>query len=100
MGHIIFHGHESEICKTTLHERFAPECDVTGMCVNASKTKSLVLSRSSAHCSLQINGEEVEQVEKFKYLGTVFTSDGKLEEEIDRRIEVASVVLSELARFM
>ncbi|VDP47374.1 unnamed protein product [Soboliphyme baturini] len=74
-------------------ERFAAECDVTGLRVNASETKSVVLSRSPAHCSLQINGEAVEQVGKFKYLGTVFTSDGKLEEEIDRRIRVAGGVL-------
>ncbi|VDP39228.1 unnamed protein product, partial [Soboliphyme baturini] len=68
------------------------------MRVNASKTKSLVLSCSPARCSLQINGEAVEQVEKFEYLGTVFTSDGKLEEEIDGRVGVASDVLRELAR--
>uniref|UniRef100_A0A183J7R5 Reverse transcriptase domain-containing protein n=1 Tax=Soboliphyme baturini TaxID=241478 RepID=A0A183J7R5_9BILA len=49
-------------------ERFVAECDATGMLVNASKTKCLVLSRSLIHCSLQINGEAVEQVEKFKYL--------------------------------
>ncbi|VDP02381.1 unnamed protein product [Soboliphyme baturini] len=36
--------------------------------------------------------------EKFKYLGIVFPSDGKFEEEIDRRIGVASGVLRELAR--
>ncbi|VDP41074.1 unnamed protein product [Soboliphyme baturini] len=70
------------------------------MHVNASKTKSLVLCHSPARCSLQINGEVVEQVEKFKYFGIVLycTSDGKLEEEIDRRIGVASAVLRELAR--
>ncbi|VDP15220.1 unnamed protein product [Soboliphyme baturini] len=50
-----------------------------------------------------INEEAVEQVEKFKYLGTIFTSDGtesdgKLEEEMERRIGVASAVLRELAR--
>ncbi|VDO96939.1 unnamed protein product [Soboliphyme baturini] len=80
-------------------ERFAAaECDVTGMRVNASKTKSLVLFRSPVRISLQINGETVKQVEKLKYLGTIFTSDGQLEEEIDRRIGVASGVLRELAR--
>ncbi|VDP36399.1 unnamed protein product [Soboliphyme baturini] len=74
---------------------FATECHVTGMRVNASRTKSLVLCRSPARCPLQINGEAVEQVE---YLGTVFTSDGNFEEEIDRQIGVASGVLRELAR--
>ncbi|VDP15044.1 unnamed protein product [Soboliphyme baturini] len=49
------------------------------MRVNASKTKCLALSRFRARCSILINGEAVEQVEKFKYLTVVFTSDGKLE---------------------
>ncbi|VDP10972.1 unnamed protein product [Soboliphyme baturini] len=37
-------------------DRFAAECDVTGM---------------------RINGEAVEELEKFKYLGIVFTGDEK-----------------------
>ncbi|VDO81544.1 unnamed protein product, partial [Soboliphyme baturini] len=45
-----------------------------------------------------INGKAMEQLDKFKYLGIAFTSDAKLEEEIDRRIGVASKVLRELAR--
>ncbi|VDP08943.1 unnamed protein product [Soboliphyme baturini] len=76
-------------------ERFAAQCDVTGMLVNASKMKIQLLSRSPARCSLQINGEAMKQ---FKYLGIVFTSDGKLEEEINQRIGVASGVLREPAR--
>ncbi|VDP03110.1 unnamed protein product [Soboliphyme baturini] len=79
-------------------ERLAAECVVTGMRVNAYKMNGLVLSRFPARCCIQINGEAVEQVEKFKYLGSVFTSDGKLEEEIDLRIRVGSGVLRELAR--
>ncbi|VDO85022.1 unnamed protein product [Soboliphyme baturini] len=69
---------------------------MTGMRVNAYETKSLVISRYPTRCSRQINGEGVEQVEKLKYLGTVFSSDGKLEEEIDRRNAVARGVLREL----
>ncbi|VDP14671.1 unnamed protein product [Soboliphyme baturini] len=61
-------------------ERFATECDKTGMRVNASKMKSLVLSHSPARCSLQINGEAVEQ------------------EEIYGRTEVNSGVLHGLTR--
>ncbi|VDP23512.1 unnamed protein product [Soboliphyme baturini] len=67
------------------------------MRVKASKTKSLVLSHFPALCSLQINEEAVEQVEKLKHLRTVFTSDGKLE-EIGRQIRVASGVVRGLAR--
>ncbi|VDP18750.1 unnamed protein product, partial [Soboliphyme baturini] len=79
-------------------ERFTAECDVTGIRMDASKRKSLVLHRSPARCSLQINGDAVEEVEKFKYFGIVFASDGKFEQEIDRRTGIASHILRELAR--
>ncbi|VDP37378.1 unnamed protein product [Soboliphyme baturini] len=46
-------------------ERFAAEYDMTGMQVDASKMKSLILSRSSER---KINGEAVEQLEKIKNL--------------------------------
>ncbi|VDP48679.1 unnamed protein product [Soboliphyme baturini] len=57
-----------------------------------------MFSRFLARCSLQIKGETVEQLEKLKYLGVIFTSDGKFEEDIDWRIGVASGVLLELVR--
>ncbi|VDP02797.1 unnamed protein product [Soboliphyme baturini] len=54
------------------------------------KTWHSVECRLSNVATHTISGEIVEQVEKFKYLGIVLTSDGKLEEEIDRRIGAAS----------
>ncbi|VDP14652.1 unnamed protein product [Soboliphyme baturini] len=77
-------------------ERFAVECDATGMRMNASKTQNLLLSRFLARCFLEINGEAVEQVEKFKYFGITITTDAKFEDEIDWRIGVDSGVLCEL----
>ena len=35
---------------------------------------------------LQVNGATLKQVEKFKYLGVAFTSDGRQNEELDTRI--------------
>jgi len=42
--------------------------------------------------------QHTQQVEKFKYLGVVFTSDGRRCEEIDTRIGKANAVLRELYR--
>ncbi len=39
-------------------------------------------------CPLQVGGEFLPQVEEFKYLGVLFTSEGRMEREIDRRITV------------
>ena len=40
-----------------------------------------------------MNGATLKQVEKFKYLGVAFTSDGKKDEELDTRIGKASAAM-------
>ena len=41
-----------------------------------------------------MDGESLPQVEEFKYLGILFISYDKLEQEIDRRIEASSTAAS------
>ena len=45
---------------------------------------------------LQVNGARVKQIEKFKYLGVAFMSDGGQDEELDTRIGKASAVMRAL----
>jgi len=47
---------------------------------------------------LQTSGNTLQQVEKFKYLGVVLTSDGRRSKEFDTWIGKANAVLSELYR--
>ena len=42
--------------------------------------------------------EILPQVEEFKYLGVLFTSEGRMDREIDRRIGAASAVMRTLHR--
>ena len=49
-------------------------------------------------CPLQVGGEFLPQVEEFKYLGVLFTSEGRMEREIDRWIGAASAVMRSLYR--
>lgn len=49
-------------------------------------------------CSLQVGNKLLPQVEEFKYLGVLFTSEGRKECEIDRRIGAASAVMRSLYR--
>jgi len=56
------------------------------------------LSRNSRQCTLQVSGNTLQQVEKFKYLGVAFTSDGRQNKELDTRIGKANAVLRELYR--
>ncbi|KAI3354103.1 hypothetical protein L3Q82_018655 [Scortum barcoo] len=71
-------------------ERFAAECEAAGMRISTSKSEAMVLDRKRVACPLQVGGEVLPQVEEFKYLGVLFTSEGKMEREIDRRIGAAS----------
>ena len=43
-----------------------------------------------------MNGETLKQVEKLKYVGVAFTSDGKQDQELDTRIGKASAVMRAL----
>ncbi|KAK3534231.1 hypothetical protein QTP86_007026 [Hemibagrus guttatus] len=62
--------------------RFAAECEAAGMRVSTSKSEAMVLNQKKVACTLQVGGELLPQVEEFKYLGVLFTSDGRMDREI------------------
>ncbi|TWW71143.1 hypothetical protein D4764_17G0006260 [Takifugu flavidus] len=68
----------------------AQPCEAAGMRISTSKSKAMVLNRKKEECLLRVKEEILPQVEEFKYLGVLFTSEGKMEQEIDRWIGVAS----------
>ena len=58
-----------------------------GMKINFKKTKVMKISRKKkTTVRIIINGERIEQVEEFCYLGSVVTTDAKCHSEIRRRI--------------
>ena len=66
------------------------------MKISTVKTEVLHLSRNPDQCELQVNGATLKQVEKFKYLGVAFTSDGWQDGELDTWIGKASAVMRAL----
>jgi len=78
--------------------RFAAECEAVGMRVSTSKSEAMVLCRKMVVCSLRVGNELLPQGKEFKYLGVLFTSEGKMEREMDRRIGAASSVMRALYR--
>ncbi|KAK3526405.1 hypothetical protein QTP70_025434 [Hemibagrus guttatus] len=77
---------------------FAAECEVAGMRISTSKSEAMVLDRKKVACTLQVGGEFLPQVEEFKYLGVLFTSEGRMDCEIDRRIGAAAAVMRPMYR--
>ena len=76
--------------------RIAVACDNAGMKISTSKTETLHFLRNLVHCSLQVAIVSLKQVEKFKYLGVAFRSDGKQGEELDVQSGKASSVMQDL----
>ena len=62
-----------------------------GMKINVKKTKAMVVSRkpNSPKINIAIDGEQIEQVTSYMYLGSLITEDGRSENEIKRRIMIA-----------
>ena len=55
--------------------------------MNVQKTKVLVISRDqNTRVNLQLNGQVIEQVKWFKYLGSTITDDGRSQREVSTRI--------------
>ncbi len=58
--------------------RFAAECEAAGMRISASKSEAVFLSPKRVASPLQVGGVLLPQVEEFKYLGVLFTSEGRM----------------------
>ncbi|KAK3559275.1 hypothetical protein QTP86_009939 [Hemibagrus guttatus] len=78
--------------------RFAAECEAAGMRISTSKSEAMVLDWKKVACTIQVGGEVLPQVEEFKYLGVLFTSEGRMDCEIDRRIGAAAAVMRSMYR--
>jgi len=81
-----------------LLERFAAEREAAGMRVSTSKSEAMVLCRKAVACFLQVGTECLSQANEFKYLRVLFTSESKMEREIERWIGAAAAVKQALYR--
>jgi hypothetical protein len=57
-----------------------------GMGMTVEKTKVMRISRQSLTVKLIIDQKQLENVESFKYLGSILTNDGRYTCEIKRRV--------------
>ena len=71
--------------KTERLEKFAGQ---TGLVINEMKTKSMHINNPSVE-KLKVNGNEVESVDEFIYLGSVVSTDNSAEKDIKHRINKA-----------
>ncbi|TWW56354.1 hypothetical protein D4764_08G0003410 [Takifugu flavidus] len=74
-------------------DRFTTACEAAGMKISTSKSEAMVLNWKKVECLLRVKEQILPQVEEFKHLGVLFTSEGRMEQEIDRRIGAVSAVM-------
>src|SRR5579872_2257256 len=64
--------------------------EVYGMKININKTKTMRVSRNGGETvDILIEGQKIEQVKKFKYLGAWITEDGRCEVDITTKIAIS-----------
>ena len=60
------------------------------MKINIKKTKTMVVSRKGGGIvDIQLDGKKVEQVKKFRYLGSMISEDGRCIDDVKSRIGMA-----------
>ena len=82
---------DSEEKLQVLVNEFGNVCRKWKLTVNVNKSKTMRISgnENEYDVNVDMNGERLEAVESYKYLGVNVTCDGKLKEEINHRISEA-----------
>ena len=59
--------------------------------MNVSKTKTMLVNKAGEErdIAIDVDGQELEQVRDFRYLGQIITDDGRCDKEVKRRIAIA-----------
>ena len=89
-------GTEKELQeRTTTLERRAR---VYGMEISAENSKIMVNSRIAPRTTILMNGECLEEVPSFKYLGSIISSEGNSTEEIRTQLNLATSAIARLKK--
>ena len=67
--------------------------------MNVEKTKLMRISRQPSPVTNMIDQKQLENVECFKYLGSLLTNDGRSTREIKSRIAIAKAAFSKKTLF-
>ena len=86
-------GEEEELAK--LVKRLDKAFTATGMEISAEKTKLMTNNTSGINTEIKVNGQKLETVTSFKYLGSVITDEGS-KPEILSRIAQTTAALTRL----
>jgi len=69
-----------------------------GLQINVQKSKTMTIGKQPKELEVKLDGEELEQVTEFVYLGGLITEDGQCTKDIKRRIGLASAMFCIFSR--
>ena len=89
-------GSEAELQELT--NRLVNTAGAYGMEVSSEKSKVLVNSVRGTTAQISMNGQQLEEVTTFKYVGATLTKDGRSTTEIKTRLAMATAAMAKLQR--
>ena len=94
-------GSTQDILQALL-DKLAAESTTMGLSINPKKTECMVISKSHVIpvCNIFLDNIQIKQVNRFVYLGSLITSDGKCDEEIKRRIGMAKDAFNKMDKIL
>ncbi|CAG9835898.1 unnamed protein product [Diabrotica balteata] len=75
-----------------LTHRFNTRAKDFNMVISTQKTKTIVISKESIRCKLEIDGVSIEQVMETNYLGITLSSYGDVEKEVKNQVQKANKI--------
>ena len=85
-----------------LMDTVVEESEAKGLLLNSAKSFTMVFSKSevSHTCKITVHGNTLGQVDRFVYLGSLFTSDGRCEQDVRQRIAIAKSAFTSLEKVL
>ena len=83
-------GEEEELAN--LVERLDKASTAYGMDISAEKTKLMTNNTSGINTEIKVNGEKLETVTSFKYLGSVISDEGSKSEILSRIVQTTAAL--------
>ena len=79
-----------------LTDRLSNSAREYGMEISSEKSKVMVNSGENTTVQISMNGQQLEEVMAFKYLGATLTKDGRSTAEIKIRLAIATASMAKL----
>ena len=81
-----------------LTDKLSARAGAYGMEISTAKSKTMVNSTKNINANITMDGEQLEEVDSFKYLGATLSKDGTSNTEVRIRIAQATSAMARLTR--